>query len=175
MKERDFHSLPLYGPDGVRLDAVDLQVLRRLHEDARIQNAQLASEVGLSPSACLQRIRRLESSQVVGRHMAEIDESMFSAWSIFWVTIQLRRKARARRGEFVAAAMTVPEITEAHELADGYDFLLKVALPSVAAWWGVRARLDCENALIKRAELIPGVRIAKHRSPHPALLSERRA
>ena len=50
---------PLYAPNGARLDTVDLELLRRLQADARVQNQTLAREMNLSASGCLQRVRRL--------------------------------------------------------------------------------------------------------------------
>lgn len=163
----------LFAPGGMRLDAVDLEILRRLHEDARVQNQDLAGAVGLSPSACLQRIRRLEEAGAISHHSAVAAETIFSAWSILWVKVKLRNNTRPARQAFESAITTTTEVVEAHELVGRHDYLLRVALPAAAAWLSLLERIDPKDELIKRAEIIPGVRTVKRMSPHPLLISER--
>jgi hypothetical protein len=62
-----------------------------------------------------------------------------------------------------------PEVIEAHGIAGRFDYLLKAALPSVSAWDGLRGRLDPENGFIKSVDVLPGLRTAKEKSPHPLL------
>lgn len=54
----------------LHLDAMDIRILRALQRDGRLQNLQLAEEVGLSPSPCLRRVRRLEEAGAVERYVA---------------------------------------------------------------------------------------------------------
>jgi hypothetical protein len=60
---------------------------------------------------------------------------------------------------------------EAHEVAGRFDYFLKAALPSVAAWGALRARLDPDDVFIKSVDVMAGVRTAKRKSPHPLLAS----
>jgi Lrp/AsnC family leucine-responsive transcriptional regulator len=168
---RRAHTPPLYAPNGARLDPTDLELLRRLQTNARIQNQALAREVGLSPSGCLQRVRRLEEGGVIRGYVAVTEESVFASWSVLWIKVKLRGRAQKRRAEFEAALQDAPEVMEAHEVAGRFDYFLKAALPSVAAWGALRARLDPDDVFIKSVDVMAGVRTAKRKSPHPLLAS----
>ncbi len=169
MTARRSRTPPLFAPNGARLDPVDLELLRRLQEDAHIQNQALARTLGLSASGCLKRVRRLEEGGAIKGYVALAEETMFASWSLLWVNVKLRRRAHKRRDDFEAALRAAPEVIEAHSIAGRFDYLLKAALPSVSAWDGLRARLDPENGFIKSVDLLPGLRTAKEKSPHPLL------
>jgi DNA-binding Lrp family transcriptional regulator len=160
---------PLYAPNGARLDTVDLELLRRLQADARVQNQTLAREMNLSASGCLQRVRRLEEAGAICGYAAITEESMFDAWSVFWIKVKLRGQAQSRRGDFEAALHAAKDVIEAHDMAGRFDYLLKAALPSVSAWTELREQLDPENCFIKSVDILPGVRTVKGRGPHPLL------
>lgn len=168
---RRSHSPALYAPNGARLDAIDLELLRRLKEDARIQNQTLAQQMGLSASGCLQRVRRLEDCGAIKGYIAVAEESIFAAWSLLWIKVKLRGRAQNRRADFEAALTEAPEVMEAHEVAGRFDYLLKAALPSAAAWSELRARLDPEHVFIKSVDILAGVRATKGKRPHPLLAS----
>jgi len=161
----------LYAPSGARLDHVDLELLRRLQEDAHIQNQALARSLGLSASGCLKRVRRLEEGGAIKGYVALAEETMFASWSMLWGSIKLRRRAHKRREDFEAALRAAPEVMEAHSVAGRFDYILKTALRSVSAWDGLRERLDPENGFIKSVDMLPGLRTAKEKSPHPLLCS----
>lgn len=160
---------PLFAPNGARLDPVDLELIRRLQEDAHIQNQALARTLGLSASGCLKRVRRLEEGGAIKGYVALAEETMFDGWSMLWVSIKLRRRAHKRREAFEAALRETPEVIEAHSVAGRFDYILKIALPSVSAWDALRERLDPENGFIKSVDVAPGLRTAKEKSPHPLL------
>ena len=164
----------LFAPNGARLDPVDLELLRRLQDDAHIQNQALARTLGLSASGCLKRVRRLEEGGAIKGYVAVTEESMFASWSMLWVSIKFRRRAHKRREAFEAALRASPEVIEAHNVAGRFDYILKVALPSVSTWDALRERLDPENEFIKSVDVLPGLRTAKEKSPHPLLCSGER-
>lgn len=160
---------PLYAPNGTHLDPVDLELLRRLQENAHVQNQALARMLGLSASGCLKRVRRLEEGGAIKGYVALAEETIFASWSLLWVHIKLRRRAHKWRDDFEAALRAAPEVIEAHSVAGRFDYLLKAALPSVSAWDALRERLDPESGFIKSVDVLPGLRTAKEKSPHPLL------
>lgn len=170
MTGRRAHTPPLYAPNGARLDLTDLELLRRLQTNARMQNQTLAREVGLSPSGCLYRVRRLEEGGVIRGYVAVAEESVFASWSVLWIKVKLRGGAQKGRADFEAALCEAPEVMEAHEVAGRFDYLVKAALPSVAAWGALRARLDPEDVFIKSVDVLAGVRTAKGKGLHPLLV-----
>lgn len=108
------------------LDAVDRNLLRLLRLDARMSNAALAAEVGLSPSACLRRIKLLEKSGVIRGYTALVDSGQMENAIAVIVNITLERQTEDYLNRFEAAVRKHPEIQECFLMTGGSDYLLKV-------------------------------------------------
>ncbi|ATN37617.1 transcriptional regulator (plasmid) [Rhizobium sp. ACO-34A] len=108
------------------LDAVDRNLLRLLRLDARMSNAALAAEVGLSPSACLRRIKLLEKSGVIRGYTALVDSGQMENSIAVIVNITLERQTEDYLNRFEAAVRKHPEIQECFLMTGGSDYLLKV-------------------------------------------------
>ena len=80
--------------DSTGIDAMDRKILARLQRDATIQNQQLASEIGLSPSPCHRRVRALEEAGVIRGYVALLDGPSVGAGFLAYVDIRLERPAR---------------------------------------------------------------------------------
>ncbi len=115
-------------------DQIDHRIIRLLQENARISNQELADAVGLSPSPCLRRVRRLEEAGVFARYAALVDQSVLGLPITAFVRITLD----SHTVEAVDAAedhiRTVPEIVEAYVLAGDEDYLLKIVAESFEAF-----------------------------------------
>jgi len=116
------------------LDRIDRRILARLQAGARITNLELAAAVGLSPSACLQRVRRLEAAGVLGPYLAEIelDKVARSVTVIATVTLGSHRQRDFARFEAAVAAM--PEIVDAFKVSGGFDYVLRFVCADMAAY-----------------------------------------
>ena len=163
-------ALTFFASNMARLDSVDCTIMRILHEDARTSNADLAHKVSLSPSATLQRVRRLEAGGAIKRYVAEADETLFEPWSRVLIKVTLSAEGQKRRDEFEANIRATREIVEALELAGTPDYMLKGAIPSAANWPALRNMLDPDRALIESVNITAAVRTVKMRAPHPLLL-----
>lgn len=108
------------------LDAIDRNILRLLRLDARISNAKLASEVGLSPSACLRRIKLMEQAGVIRGYTALVDTSQAEASIAVIINITLERQTEEHLDRFEAAVRKNPEIKECFLMTGGSDYLLRV-------------------------------------------------
>ncbi len=108
------------------LDAIDRNILRLLRLDARISNAKLASEVGLSPSACLRRIKLMEQAGVIRGYTALVDTSQAEASIAVIINITLERQTEDHLDRFEAAVRKHPEIRECFLMTGGSDYLLRV-------------------------------------------------
>ncbi|WP_454289679.1 Lrp/AsnC family transcriptional regulator [Rhizobium arsenicireducens] len=108
------------------LDAIDRNILRLLRLDARMSNAALASEVGLSPSACLRRIRLMEKSGVIRGYTALVDAGNAEAAIAVIINITLERQTEDHLDRFEAAVRRHPEIRECFLMTGGSDYLLRV-------------------------------------------------
>lgn len=108
------------------LDSIDRNILRLLRVDARMSNAKLASEVGLSPSASLRRIRIMERAGVIRGYTALVDTTNSEATIAVIINITLERQTEDYLDRFEAAVRKHPEIRECYLMTGGSDYLLRV-------------------------------------------------
>ncbi|TLX10867.1 Lrp/AsnC family transcriptional regulator [Rhizobium sp. MHM7A] len=108
------------------LDTIDRNILRLLRLDARMSNAKLAAEVGLSPSACLRRIKIMETTGVIRGYTALLDTSNADAMIAVIINITLERQTEDYLDRFEAAVRRHPEIRECFLMTGGSDYLLRV-------------------------------------------------
>lgn len=109
---------------------MDLRILHELQLDGRLSNQDLADRVGLSPSACLRRVRQLEESGVIEGYRAILNAGAVG----LPITAFVRISIGAHDAEVVTAVeeqiRAIPEVVEAHLLAGDSDYQLKVAVGS---------------------------------------------
>jgi Lrp/AsnC family leucine-responsive transcriptional regulator len=117
-----------------KLDPIDLAILAALQADGRITNVALAKQVGLSPTPCLERVKSLESRGLIRGYTAQLDAAAMGLGLTLFVQISIERTSLAVFDEFRAAVQAIPEIQACHMVAGGYDYLLKVRVPDMAAY-----------------------------------------
>lgn len=115
----------------MQLDDIDRRILNRLRLDARMTNNALASEVGLSPSACLRRVKLLERSGVIRGYAAIVsgagpDEGMAAI-----VQVDLERQTEEYLARFEQALRQHPEIQEWYLMTGEGDYILRVQIASI--------------------------------------------
>jgi DNA-binding Lrp family transcriptional regulator len=79
----------------LRLDSTDIQIIRQLRKNARISNKALAAAVGLAPSSCLERVRRLRMARVLTGYHADLDPDALGIGLQAMVAVRLARHARS--------------------------------------------------------------------------------
>ena len=138
---------PLVG--GAALDEVDLQLLRILQVDGRITNLKLAESVGLSSASTHERVRCLVRDGYIAGFGARLNASLLRAGLLVFAEVRLTDMNNALRQAFKAAVCLRPEILECHEVAGGFDYLLKTRV----------AHMDAYRDLVAAvAWSLPGVR-----------------
>ena len=125
----------------IGLDAQDHEILRLLRLNARMSNAALAAEAGLSASACLRRVRRLEEKGVIRGYAAILAPSAPEAVITVMVYITLERQTEDCLSRFEAAARRHPEIRECYLMTGAADYFLKVEVPDAAAFERVHTEI----------------------------------
>lgn len=93
-----------------------------------MSNKELAAKVGLAPSSCLARVRRLERSGAISGYHAEVDPRVFGATIEAFVAIRLEKHARASIAAFERHLSTLPEARGWYHLAGANDYLVHVAV-----------------------------------------------
>jgi len=120
--------------DSMKLDDIDRRILRELQKDGRIQNAELAKRVGLSPSPCLRRVRILEESGIIERYVAVIDAAKVGRGQTFFTRIWLNSQNEDAVEHFVAEIDKMPEVVECYVMLGDCDLLLRVVAADIAAY-----------------------------------------
>jgi Lrp/AsnC family leucine-responsive transcriptional regulator len=116
------------------MDEVDRAILAALEKDGRISNADLAERIGLSPSPCLRRVRRLEETGVIRGYQAVIDPSALGRGLRVIAGVRLVRHARADVVAFERAVVQLPEVVFTHHITGNFDYLLQVEVADLPAY-----------------------------------------
>ena len=120
----------------VPLDAVDRRILRALHADGRITYDVLAAQVGLSASATLRRVKRLEEAGVIASYVALVRAERVGLKLTAYLNVRLEKHTETHKRNpmdlFRAAVQTWPEVVECAALTGEMDFLLRVVVEDMA-------------------------------------------
>ncbi|RJT41440.1 Lrp/AsnC family transcriptional regulator [Mesorhizobium waimense] len=109
-----------------KLDDIDRRILRALQKDGRVQNTELAEQVGLSPSPCLRRVKLLEEAGVIERYVALVDASKIGMGLTVFARIWLTGQDVETVDHFTEQVKRLPQIVECHLMAGDCDFLLRI-------------------------------------------------
>ncbi|MFV9633328.1 Lrp/AsnC family transcriptional regulator [Mycobacterium neumannii] len=118
------------GPKDVRpvaLDDVDRRILTALHREARMSNNALAEAVGIAPSTCHGRVRRLQESGVIRGFYTDIDPAAIGLPLQAMISVSLQSSARGRIHTFIQQIRRRPQVMDVYFLAGADDFILHVA------------------------------------------------
>jgi Lrp/AsnC family leucine-responsive transcriptional regulator len=118
----------------IDLDDIDRRILAALQRDARISNIELAAQVGLSPSPCHRRVRRIEAAGLIRRYVALLDRTKLGLDLTVFIEVALARKDAESVAAFERAVTARPEVLECHIMTGDYDYLLRVAAADVASF-----------------------------------------
>jgi DNA-binding Lrp family transcriptional regulator len=105
------------------LDRIDRDILGILAKDARVTNKDLALQVGLSASACLERVRRLVERNVLRGAHADVDPTAFGIGVQALVAVQLKRHTRTAVARFEASALELPQVVALYHVTGRNDYL----------------------------------------------------
>jgi len=116
------------------VDAIDARILRALQADGRISNLKLAEVVHLSPTAVLERVKRLTREGYILGYEARLNPEKLDAGLLVFIEILLDRTVHDVMDNFKAAVQARPEILECHLVAGGFDYLLKTRVRDMNAY-----------------------------------------
>ena len=117
-----------------KLDRIDINILAELQRSGRITNADLADRVGLSPSPCLARTKRLEAAGYISGYSAIINLSKIGGSQIIFTSVTLGDHRRADFMKFEQRIQHYEELVECHLVSGGFDYLLKFVVRGIAEY-----------------------------------------
>jgi len=118
----------------MKLDQIDHKILIHLQENARITNAELAEKVGLSPTPCLRRLRRLENDGVIRGYHTEVNREALGVNVTVIILVKLEREDDKTLRDFEAAIKKRPEVMECYLVTGKFDYFVRVVIPTLAAY-----------------------------------------
>jgi DNA-binding Lrp family transcriptional regulator len=110
------------------LDRFDVAILAALRRNARISNKRLADTVGLAPSTCLERVRRLVELDVLEGFHADVDMSALGMGMQAMIAVRMSEHSRELVDSFRSYVLTLPEVLRLYHVAGADDFLVHVAV-----------------------------------------------
>ncbi len=116
------------------IDRITDAILRALSTDGRISNLQLADKVGLSPSACLRRVQDLERRGVIKGYRARLDPAQTGRAYVVYVAVGLAEHTKAAQEGFERAMQAADEVTECHNVAGAFEYMLRVEVADLPAY-----------------------------------------
>lgn len=116
------------------MDDVDLAIVAELERDGRISNNDLAARVGLSPSPCLRRVRRLEMDGVIRGYRAVVDPAAVGRSLRVFAGVRLARHTRDAVTGFEREVVQLRAVVACHHITGGFDYLLHVEVADLAAY-----------------------------------------
>ncbi len=118
-------------PGLAQLDAVDRRILVALQENARLSNKALSELVGLAPSSCLERMRRLRARGVIRGFHADVDPVLLGRPIQAIIAVRLRVHSRDLIDDFYAHVLELPESLAVYHVGGADDYLVHVAVPDM--------------------------------------------
>jgi DNA-binding Lrp family transcriptional regulator len=172
----------------MNLDSTDWKILDLLQADARIANVDLARKVHLSPSPCLARVRALEASGIVTRHVTLLDPKKLGLTVSVLVQVTLEKQIEPALEGFEKAIRERPEVMECYLMTGDADYLLRVVVPDVPAFerfildflsrvpgvGNIKSSFALKQVKYQTALPLPRVRPPAAQRPSRAKLRERR-
>ncbi|MFI8750790.1 Lrp/AsnC family transcriptional regulator [Vreelandella lionensis] len=116
------------------IDSIDRRILQELKKDGRISNVQLAQHVGLSASACLRRVQELEKNGVIEGYRVILAPEPLGISFVAYVTVGLSSHTKAAQEGFERAMLVAKEVTECHNIAGPFEYLLRVETKDLASY-----------------------------------------
>ncbi|NRF29856.1 Lrp/AsnC family transcriptional regulator [Vibrio coralliilyticus] len=132
------------------MDAFDHHILRALQNNSRISSEALGAEIGLSPSACQRRIKKLKQQGVIKQEVAVLDAAQLPGFITTLVDITLERGGETALDEFIRALEAEPQVQQFYYVAGDVDFVVIVVTQDMKAYDALSRRLFMSNQNIKK-------------------------
>ncbi|MBV8523077.1 MAG: Lrp/AsnC family transcriptional regulator [Acetobacteraceae bacterium] len=127
--------------EALEIDRLDREILRLLVTDASLSLAEIAGRVGLTPTPCWKRIRRMEQAGIIQGRVAVVDPAKIGMPVSVFVEIETADHSEAWLARFARVVSEMPEIVDAWRMSGDVDYLLHVMVPDIASYDGFYRRL----------------------------------
>lgn len=116
------------------IDRIDKSILKELQKNGRLANVELARRVGLSPTPCLERVKRLESNGFITGYEAVLSPQKLQASLLLFVEIRLNHTSPDVFKDFKKAVIELPQVLECHLVSGDFDYLVKARVADMVSY-----------------------------------------
>lgn len=138
----------------LKLDRIDIKILNEMQKNARITNQDLADRVCLSPSSCLQRVRRLEAESILVSYHAQVNLPLICRHLVCIATVSMKNHSQSDFRAFEELIQQMPEVVECYTVSGEFDFFLRIVCPDMNRY------LEINDQLVSSADHL--VNISTH-------------
>lgn len=118
----------------IKIDNTDRKILKILQENAKITNAQLSKDIGLSPAPTLERVKKLENMGLIKSYHATLDTHKVGLGVTTFVQVFISSHKKTFIDAFVDKIQKIDNVIECHHVTGSCDFLLKVIAADISAY-----------------------------------------
>lgn len=118
----------------IKLDHIDRKILTILQSSAKITNAQLSKEIGLSPAPTLERVKKLENAGILKSYHAKVDTDKLGLGVSTFVLVSLKGHNKDNIDIFLAEINKIDEVIECHHITGSGDFILKIIAKDIGSY-----------------------------------------
>jgi Lrp/AsnC family transcriptional regulator, leucine-responsive regulatory protein len=149
------------------LDAIDRRIIAALQADGRLSNHQLATVVGLSPSPCLRRVKRLEREGYIESYRAVLQRDRIGLGFTAFVTVKIEGHADLRADDLQDTLVAMPEVVACHMVSGDSDYLLEVVVPDRESYQAFLVEKLLDLPIIKEVRSNIAIQPLKTAAPLP--------
>ncbi len=117
-----------------KLDKIDLKILRILQENSKITNLDLSKKIGLSPAPTLERVKKLEQTDVIESYHAKVNPQSIGLNVKTFVLVSLAWQKENALNHFLDKIREIEEITECYIITGEADFLVKIVCRDIPTY-----------------------------------------
>jgi Lrp/AsnC family transcriptional regulator, leucine-responsive regulatory protein len=118
----------------MKLDKIDLKIIEILQENSKITNLELSKQIGLSPAPTLERVKKLEQTEVIESYHASINAQQMGLSVKTFVMVSLAWQKENALNNFLNKVRSIPEITECYIITGDGDFLMKIVCKDIPTY-----------------------------------------
>ena len=123
------------------MDRFDRAILELMQNDASLSVSAMAKKVGLSTSACWNRVQRLEAAGIITKRVALVDPAKVGVGLCVYVSIRTSEHSTAWLESFATKVAAMPEVAEFYRMSGEVDYMLRVLVPDMTAFDAFYKRL----------------------------------
>jgi len=157
------------------LDAIDCRIVASLQADGRLSNIELAARVGLSPSPCLRRVKRLERDGYIDAYRAVLQRERIGLGFSVFIGVKIEGHANDQALAFEKAVLAMPEVVAFHLVSGEVDYFLEVVVPDLEHYRQFLITKLLELSIVREVRSNIAIQTLKAGAPLPLAHLEVRA